>query len=195
MYDCLLTRLNYGNILLILIGIGANLNSPRFGEPRSTCGAALEFLAKAGLLITARSRWYKSAPVPISDQPWFINAVVQVKAAPTPQKLMELLLHTEKNLGRSRSEVNAPRILDLDLIAYNKLILSLKNSDAPALNIPHPRLQDRAFVLIPLNDIAPNWRHPVENLKIDEMIARLPKGQQTKPLLDANGVFGTEWRG
>ena len=186
--------MNYGNNLLILIGIGANLNSPSYGEPRSTCGAALEFLTKAGLLITARSRWYKSAPVPVSDQPWFINAVIQVKAAPKPEKLMELLLYTEKNFGRSRSEVNEPRVLDLDLIAYNKLILSLDNSDAPNLNIPHPRLQDRAFVLMPLNDIAPNWRHPVKNLNLDEMIACLPQGQQTEPLLDANGVFGTEWK-
>lgn len=178
---------------MILIGIGANLTSTRFGEPRTTCGAALESLTKEGLLITARSRWYKSSPVPESDQPWFINAVIQVKTTTAPEKLMELLLQIENNFGRSRSKKNAPRILDLDLIAYNKLVLSLKNKDAPPLDIPHPRLQERAFVLLPIYDIAPNWCHPEKNLKLKEMISKLPKKQKTKPLADANGAFGTEW--
>lgn len=179
---------------MIIIGIGANLTSPRYGAPRATCGAALESFANTGLTITARSRWYESAPVPISDQPWFVNAVVQIKAAPSPEKLIKLLLETEIKFGRSRGKKNAPRILDLDLIAYNKLVLSLDSNDSPALNIPHPRLQDRAFVLMPLNDIAPDWQHPVESLNIKKMIARLPKGQQTRPLDDASGVFGTEWK-
>jgi 2-amino-4-hydroxy-6-hydroxymethyldihydropteridine diphosphokinase len=179
---------------LILIGIGANLTSPIFGKPRTTCGAALESLTKEGLLITARSSWYKSAPVPDSDQPWFINAVVQVKTKIVPEKLMKLLLQIESNFGRSRNKKNAPRTLDLDLIAYNKLILSLKNKNTPALNIPHPRLSERAFVLLPIYDIAPNWRHPAENLSLKEMISKLPKEQITEHLADANGAFGTEWK-
>ena len=75
---------------MILIGIGANLPSPRHGPPRATCGAALESLEKAGLTIAARSRWYKSAPVPVSDQPWFVNAVAQIKTAMPPEDLMGL---------------------------------------------------------------------------------------------------------
>jgi 2-amino-4-hydroxy-6-hydroxymethyldihydropteridine diphosphokinase len=181
---------------LILIGIGANLPSPRHGPPRATCGAALEALGEAGVIIAARSRWYTSAPVPVSDQPWFVNAVAQVKTALDPVSLMELLLRTEEALGRERSVPNAPRILDLDLIAYGEMVLDGQDggTGAPALQIPHPRLFERAFVLLPLRDIAPDWRHPVLNLNVASMIAGLPQGQQTDPMADAGGVFGTEWR-
>ena len=179
---------------MILIGIGANLTSLKYGEPRKTCGAALESLTKAGLLIKARSRWYKSAPVPISNQPWFINAVVQVETAKTPYELMELLLKIENDFGRIRGNKNAPRTLDLDLIAYNKVVISSQKEGAPSLNIPHPRLQDRAFVLFPINDISPNWHHPNINLNLKEMISRLPKEQKTQPMTDANGFLGTEWK-
>lgn len=179
---------------MILIGIGANLPSPRHGEPRATCGAALESLAEAGLLIVARSRWYKSAPVPISDQPWFVNGVVQVKTALIPEELMRLLLQTEEDFGRKRSELNAPRILDLDLLAFGEIVLSKDEEGAPTLNVPHPRLKDRAFVLLPLRDVAPGWRHPEEDFTVDEMIRNLPNDQQTEAMDDAGGVFGTEWR-
>jgi len=182
------------NNLLILIGLGANLPSPRHGEPRATCGAALESLTEAGLLIVGRSRWYKSAPVPVSDQPWFVNAVVQVKTALTPENLMGLLGQTEEDFGRVRDKPNAPRILDLDLLAYGEIVLSREEKGAPALHVPHPRMTDRAFVLLPLRDVAPGWCHPVENLTVDEMIFHFSEGQQTEPMIDAGGVFGTEWR-
>ena len=129
------------------------------------------------------------------NQPWFINAVIQVESVLAPEKLMKLLLKTEKEFGRIRGKINDPRVLDLDLIAYDKLAFSTKNKGAPALDIPHPRLQDRAFVLLPIKDVAPNWCHPVKNLNLKEMISRLPKEQKTLPLADANGFFGTEWRG
>jgi 2-amino-4-hydroxy-6-hydroxymethyldihydropteridine diphosphokinase len=181
---------------LILIGIGANLPSPRHGPPRATCGAALESLEKAGLTIAARSRWYKSAPVPVSDQPWFVNAVAQIKTAMPPEDLMGLLLETEEALGRQRAQPNAPRTVDLDLLAFGEVIAPPEGASGGAtdLSIPHPRLMERAFVLLPLRDIAPGWRHPVLGLRIDEMIANLPEGQQTEPMEDAGGVYGTEWR-
>ncbi|MBL4691144.1 MAG: 2-amino-4-hydroxy-6-hydroxymethyldihydropteridine diphosphokinase [Rhodospirillales bacterium] len=181
---------------MILIGIGANLPSPRHGPPRATCGAALEALNEADLTITARSRWYKSAPVPVSDQPWFVNGVAQVKTALDPVRLMALLLRTEEALGRKRNEPNAPRVLDLDLLAFGDMVLSPEDggSGALALEIPHPRLFERAFVLLPLRDVAPGWRHPVLDLSVGEMIADLSGDQQTDPMNDAGGVFGTEWR-
>jgi len=181
---------------LILIGIGANLPSPRHGPPRATCGAALESLSNAGLTIAARSRWYKSAPVPVSDQPWFVNAVAQVKTAMAPEALMGLLLNTEEALGRSRTEPNAPRTVDLDLLAYGEATLPPEGGAKGALGliVPHPRMFERAFVLLPLRDIAPNWHHPVLGFGMDEMIANLPEGQRFEPMMDAGGVFGTEWR-
>ena len=102
---------------MILIGVGANLPSPRHGPPRATCGAALANLAEDELSIAQRSQWYKSAPVPVSEKPWFVNAVVQVQTALDPTSLLGLLLKTEESFGHRRGELNAPRILDLDLLA------------------------------------------------------------------------------
>jgi len=137
---------------LILIAIGANLPSPRYGEPRATCGAALTALAEAELSIAQRSRWYKSAPVPISDQPWYINGAVRVKTALPPVALMTLLLEIEESFGRSRNLANEARFLDLDLLAYGELALetTLNGEGSGRLQLPHPRLHERAFVLLPL---------------------------------------------
>ncbi len=176
---------------MILIGIGANLPSPRYGEPLATCGAALSALAKAPLSIAQRSRWYKSAPVPASDQPWFINGVIHIKTALDPEALMALLLQTEEAFGRNRAERNEARVLDLDLLAYGDL-KSEENEGKGGVKLPHPRLHERAFVLLPLLDIAPGWRHPVSGQGVRAMIEALPPGQKTEVIPDAGGDFGTE---
>lgn len=189
---------------MVLIGIGANLPSPGYGPPRATCGAALSLLERGELSISARSPWYKSAPVPVSDQPWFVNGVVRVETALDPQALMGLLLQTEEAIGRQRGERNAARILDLDLLAHGDLVWPRDigggggvDGDEPgrgSVTVPHPRMHDRAFVLLPLRDVAPGWRHPVSGETVESLIRALPKGQQTEPIVDADGVFGTEWR-
>ena len=184
---------------MILIAIGANLPNPRYGEPRATCGAALSTLAEAPLSITARSRWYKSAPVPVSDQPWFINGVIHVKTALDPVALMALLLETEEAFGRKRAERNEARVLDLDLLAYGDMVRKPDQGEsggagAETLHLPHPRLHGRAFVLLPLLDVAPDWRHPVSGQSVRDMIEALPSGQKTEAISDAGGDFGTEWR-
>lgn len=183
---------------MVLIGIGANLPSPDYGPPRATCGAALSMLERGELSISARSPWYKSAPVPVSDQPWFVNGVVRVETTLDPQALMGLLLQTEEAIGRQRGERNAARILDLDLLAYGDLVWPGDGgggkSGRGSVTVPHPRMNDRAFVLLPLRDIVPGWRHPVSGETVESLIRALPKGQQTEPIADADGVFGTEWR-
>lgn len=180
---------------MILIGIGANLPSPRYGEPLATCGAALAALTKARLFIAARSRWYKSAPVPASDQPWFINGVILVKTALGPGALMALLLETEQAFGRNRAEPNEARVLDLDLLAYGDMVSEESGAGGESgLRLPHPRLHERAFVLLPLLDTAPDWRHPVSGLSVRDMIEALPPGQQTEAIPDAGGDFGAERR-
>jgi 2-amino-4-hydroxy-6-hydroxymethyldihydropteridine diphosphokinase len=160
-------------IVLILIGIGSNLADPRFGGPRDVCEAALRRLERGGIGIVARSRWYRTAPVPVSDQPWFVNAVVAVSTSLDPAGLLEELHRIESEFGRVRRIRNEARVLDLDLLAHGDLVRS-----SPARpEIPHPRLHERAFVLLPLRDVAPDWRHPVTGESLGVLIARLPPGQ------------------
>jgi len=185
---------------VILVGVGANLPHPRYGPPRATCGAALATLAEApGVTVAGRSRWYRSAPVPASEQPWFVNAVARLETALDPAGLMALLLATEQAFGRRRGEPNAARTLDLDLLAYGELVIGERGRGAPgagqppALTLPHPRLHQRAFVLLPLRDVAPTWRHPVTGAGVKALIAALPPDQTAEPMADAAGAFGSEW--
>ncbi len=141
---------------MILIGLGANLSSDRFGPPRNTLEAALDELEKRGVHVAKRSRWYSSAPMPLSDQPRYINAVAAVTTDRSPDQLLALLHTIEADFGRQRTVANASRAIDLDLLAYDDLI---RTTQAPLL--PHPRLAERAFVVRPICDIDPNWRHPL----------------------------------
>lgn len=153
---------------MILIGVGANLPSAA-GSPRQTCEAALVHLGRLGVVIAARSPWYETAPVPVSDQPWFVNAVARVETRLSPAGLLAALHLTEAAFGRLRTVTNAARTLDLDLLAYRD---EVRTGGAPLL--PHPRLHERAFVLFPLRDLAPAWRHPVLGETAENLAARLP---------------------
>lgn len=156
---------------MILIGLGANLPSARFGPPRATLEAALKALEGAGVRIVARSRWYSSAPVPPSDQPRYINGVAAVETSLSAPALLALLHRIEERFGRRRGARNAAREIDLDLLAYNDLV---RNDEAPLL--PHPRLAERAFVLCPICDIDPQWRHPVNGKTAAELAEKAARG-------------------
>jgi 2-amino-4-hydroxy-6-hydroxymethyldihydropteridine diphosphokinase len=162
----------------ILIGLGANLPSPEFGPPTSTLEAAIGALAAGGLLICARSRWWESAPQPVSDQPWYVNGVIEVATGLGPEALLALLHEVEARFGRQRSVPNAPRILDLDILAYGSILRA--GPDPPLL--PHPRMAGRGFVLHPLADIRPAWRHPADGRSLPELIAALAPDQIVRPL-------------
>jgi 2-amino-4-hydroxy-6-hydroxymethyldihydropteridine diphosphokinase len=166
--------------MMSYVALGANLPSERFGPPRATLQAAIEQLRQRGLTVRACSSWYESAPVPASDQPWFINAVVRLDAAPEPARLLETLHELEAALGRVRSLQNAPRAVDLDLIDAGGRVSA--PDDWPVL--PHPRLHERAFVLMPLQEIAPDWRHPRSGTHIDALLAALPSGQTCRKAAD-----------
>ena len=172
----------------IILGVGANLAGD-FGCPKAACGTALEKLAKAGVEITGRSPWYESAPVPISDQPWFVNGVVTVSTDLAPTALLQLMLNIEAQMGRLRSVANAARTIDLDLLSFAGMVS--KDGEWPIL--PHPRLHQRAFVVLPLADLLPHWSHPKTGQSVANMKANLPPDQEIRPIPKTNDLHGTEW--
>lgn len=162
----------------IIIGLGANLPS-RFGPPEATLTAALAELERAELTVRARSRFWRTAPVPVSDQPWFVNAVAVIDTDLPPAEVLSRLHAIERAFGRVRGARNEARLIDLDLIAYGAVV------ETGALTLPHPRLAARAFVLLPLQEVVPDWVHPVTGKALAEMIAALPEDQRATPLQPA----------
>jgi len=163
---------------MILVGLGSNLLSAAGDTPVDNCRRALELMEKSGFYLEAVSRFYKTAPIPASDQPWYVNAVASVQTELPPEAVLDRLLEIESAMGRQRGERNAARIVDLDLLAYDDLVL-----DSDRLILPHPRLAERAFVLLPLKDIAPDWIHPVTNRSMTTLIDALDPTQKVE-LLD-----------
>ncbi len=164
---------------LILIGIGANLGNAEFASPRATCEAAVSAIEEAGVVILRQSNWFKSAPVPASSQPWYINGVIAVETSLNPERLMSLMARIEERFGRTRGVKNAARTLDIDLIAYGDLVIGWDGDKTEGLSVPHRRMNERGFVLLPLQEIAPDWLHPVLHLSLIKMIAALDPSQRT----------------
>ncbi|HIJ64005.1 MAG TPA: 2-amino-4-hydroxy-6-hydroxymethyldihydropteridine diphosphokinase [Rhodospirillaceae bacterium] len=162
---------------MIIIGLGANLPS-RYGTPHQTLDAAIAELQAAGVGVGRRSSDWRTRPVPVSDQPWFVNAVAAVDTELPPAALLALLQRIEDGAGRQRREVNEARPLDLDLLAYGRLV---RDGPEPPL-LPHPRLAGRAFVLLPMAEIAAGWLHPVTGEGLAAMIGRLPADQLAEKL-------------
>ncbi len=163
---------------MIVVGLGANLPSARHGVPRAACEAALDALRAAGLGVERRSRWYRSAPVPPSDQPWYVNGVAEIVTGLAASELLAVLHRTERGMGRERRARNEARVIDLDLLIYG----DRQSGPGETPVLPHPRLADRAFVLLPLAELAPRWCHPGSGRSVAEMIGRLPPDQVAEPI-------------
>jgi 2-amino-4-hydroxy-6-hydroxymethyldihydropteridine diphosphokinase len=162
---------------MILIALGGNLPS-RAGEPAQTLKAALAALVQHDVSVVDVSSYYVTAAWPDPSDPPFVNAVARIETNLAPEALMTLLHDTETAFGRVRSTKNAPRTLDLDLLDYDSRL----EQGPPAL--PHPRLADRAFVLVPLADVAPGWRHPVLGKTVEDLLsALLPAERRTVKLI------------
>ena len=156
----------------LFIGLGANLTPDGYANPREGCIAAVLALADEGVHLSALSRWYESAPVPISGQPWYLNAVAEATAELDAASTLTALHNIERRFGRVRIERNAARVLDLDLLDFAGM-----TSDARDWALPHPRLHERAFVLLPLHDLVDDWTHPETGTPLDALITQLPAGQ------------------
>ena len=161
---------------MILVGIGSNLCSKKYGKPVDNCKEAIEVLKKE-MIIESLSPWYQSEPLPVSNQPWYINGVLKVKTSLNPNNLLKILLKIENSFGRTRKKKNESRVIDLDLLTYNDLVI-----DSKLLVIPHARMHIRRFVLDPLIDIAPEWVHPILKIKATELRKKIKDQQNIKKL-------------
>lgn len=136
---------------LIYLALGSNL-----GDRLANLRGALERLSAVGVAISQESNIYETEPWGYADQPAFLNMVVEAATRLGPEALLSALKGIEKEMGRESSFRNGPRLIDLDILFYDDLVL-----DSPPLIIPHPRLHERSFVLVPLADVAPEHLHPL----------------------------------
>ncbi|MFT8791106.1 2-amino-4-hydroxy-6-hydroxymethyldihydropteridine diphosphokinase [Komagataeibacter saccharivorans] len=150
----------------IVIAVGANLPRESGETAAATCLWAVNELGRIpGLSVVAVSRWYESAPVPPSGQPPYVNGIVRLSGRIDPAGLLARLHEIEARAGRRRTVVNAARPLDLDIISMGDLVRA-----SPDPVIPHPRATQRAFVVLPLRDIMPDWRDPVTGQGLDAFL-------------------------
>ena len=155
---------------MILVAIGANLPGADGASPRDACQAAAEAVrAIPGLGFIALSPWYRTAAIPRSEQPDYCNGMIRLEGEMAAAALLERLQQIERELGRVRGERNAARVIDLDIIDLNGTIRAV-----PDPVLPHPRAHLRAFVLRPLLDVAPAWRHPALRQNVATLLAELP---------------------
>ena len=175
------------------VAFGANLPS-RAGDPVATFHAVVADLEASGVRVVAKSRLFQTPAFPEGSGPDYINACIEIETAQCAQTLLATLHEVEARFGRVRKTRWAERGVDLDLIAVGERVLpdeatlrrwiemdiETQMRDAPeTLTLPHPRLQDRAFVLIPFADVAPDWRHPVLGLTVKEMCAARPESEKS----------------
>ncbi|MBO0351486.1 2-amino-4-hydroxy-6-hydroxymethyldihydropteridine diphosphokinase [Phormidium pseudopriestleyi FRX01] len=152
------------------IALGSNLGD----SPRILAAAIAHLDATPGISVQQTSRWYQTAPIG-PPQPDYLNGCALVQVQLTPHQLLARLLEIENLFGRIRWERWGPRTLDLDLLFYDKTIVA-----TPTLEVPHPRMRERAFVLVPLAEIAPDWVDPVSGEAIGQLLQRIDiRGVQT----------------
>jgi 2-amino-4-hydroxy-6-hydroxymethyldihydropteridine diphosphokinase len=153
----------------VYLSLGSNV-----GDRARNLETAIAELKKVGE-VTALSSFYETEPVEFTNQPWFVNCAVKLETDKMPRQLLKAILDIEQSMGRRRTQNKGPRIIDLDILLFGSSVINTAD-----LTIPHPAMQERRFVLMPLVEIAPDVRHPGFGKTIREMLDELPAGQAVK---------------
>lgn len=161
---------------LTVLALGSNLPGEH-GSVENALEQALRRLAEVGLEPVARSRWWRSAAWPDPRDPPFLNGVALVRTALAPEIVLKALRGVEAEFGPRGGPRNGPRVLDLDLIASGR-----RRLDTPDLTVPHPRAGERYFVMGPLAEIAPDWRHPACGQTAAQLAATAQVGRDARPI-------------
>jgi 2-amino-4-hydroxy-6-hydroxymethyldihydropteridine diphosphokinase len=153
-----------------IISVGSNI-----GDKQDNCQKGIDRLMASGNAILVKaSRFYRTSPVDYLDQDWFVNAAVKLETFLDPLELLEVLKAVQQQCGRTKSGIRfGPRVLDLDIIFYDRLVMR-----SPMLEIPHPRMHKRRFVLQPICDIDPNIVHPLLNIPVKSLLNQLGDNEQ-----------------
>jgi len=147
----------------IFLSLGSNL-----GDREKNLRDAIAVMAAAGVRVSRTSSIYETEPVDFADQPWFLNCVIEAETSLAPHDLLLALRGIESRMGSKKKFAKGPRLLDIDILLYGDTII-----DKPELQVPHPRMTQRRFVLAPLVELAPHWRHPTWNGTAADLLARL----------------------
>jgi 2-amino-4-hydroxy-6-hydroxymethyldihydropteridine diphosphokinase len=153
------------------LSLGSNL-----GERESNIARAIAEMNPHGVRVRRSSVLYETEPVDFLDQPWFLNCALEAETSLSPEQLMDAMLQIERDLGRERLIPRGPRLIDIDILFYGSCVVH-----RPGLEIPHPRLVARRFVLAPMNEIAPEFRDPVSNKTMAELLALTGDRSEVRP--------------
>jgi len=155
---------------VVYIALGSNV-----GDRAAMLGRAIDAMNSAGMRVLRQSSFYVTEPVDAPGQAWFLNAVVEAETSLLPLQLLHALLRIERELGRRRTTPHGPRTVDLDILFYGSSVIQSRE-----LEVPHPRLPERRFVLVPLVQLAPEFRHPALHKSVAQLLADTPDRSEVR---------------